>query len=238
MYRGYIKLWRKIEDSQIFENEKALKIWIWFLLRANHQEKDVLIGRKIIKINQGEFMTSFPHLQEDLKFAMSTIHFWINKLEELGMIESKKTNKFTLIKIKNWTDYQDTESQKKANEITKRKLKETNKNVEYTIKNDKDIYSLALGINHWNERTAYPTTSATPRNTTAIKLLPKCRKENEELVKAWNKINPSQEDWELAVKNYIIEIANRDPNNDYANHRFSLFDFVKQKNGFIKFLNR
>jgi len=138
MYRGYVKLWRKLEDSAIFQNEKALKIWIWFLLRANHQEKDLLIGRKIIKIKQGEFMTSFPHLQDDLKFAMSTIHFWVNKLEELGMIESKKTNKYTLIKIKNWEDYQDIESQKKANEKAKRKLKETNNN-DNNDKNDKEV---------------------------------------------------------------------------------------------------
>jgi len=46
------------------------------------------------------------------------------------------------------------------------------------------------------------------------------------------------EDFGTALYNYIADIKNRDPKNDYANHRFSLYEFIKQANGYQKFLNK
>ena len=139
MYRGYVKLWRKLEDSQIFQNEKALKIWIWILIRANHKENTVLFGRQKILIHKGEFVMGLNKASEHLNLAKSTIHFWVNYLNDLGMVELKKTNKFTLIKIKNWEDYQDGETQMELQKNSKRTLKETNKNEQGIIKNDKEV---------------------------------------------------------------------------------------------------
>lgn len=130
MYRGYVKLWRKLEDSDIFKNEKALKIWIWILIKANHQERTVLFGRRKIVVNPGEFIMGLNKASEHLDLAKSTIHFWVNYLNDLQMVELKKTNKYTLIKVKNWGDYQGGETQTELQKNSKRTLKETNNNVQ------------------------------------------------------------------------------------------------------------
>jgi hypothetical protein len=139
MYRGYVKLWRKLEDSQIFQNEKALKIWIWILIRANHKENTVMFGRQKILIHKGEFIMGLNKASEHLNLAKSTIHFWVNYLKDLGKVELKKTNKYTIIKINNWEDYQETETQTELQKNSKKTLKETNKNDKDIIKNDKEV---------------------------------------------------------------------------------------------------
>lgn len=100
-------------------------------------------------------------------------------------------------------------------------------------------YILSLALTHWNKRNVWPSTSPTPQNGLVVdKLLPKCFKETSDLKTEWNKIAPTQQEWEDAVKAYVLEIANRNPDNDYAKHRFSFYEFIKQKNGYTKFLNR
>ena len=70
------------------------------------------------------------------------------------------------------------------------------------------------------------------------RLLPACRKITPEIEKAFNKLDYSEDDLQQGVKNYIAEILNRDPKSDYSKHRFSFYEFFKQSNGFIKFINR
>jgi len=98
---------------------------------------------------------------------------------------------------------------------------------------------LDLFIKYWNQN---PIGTGSERNTTARKtLLPNCRKITEELENVWQKFIKSGHDIndaKIAVERYIKEIQNRDPNNDYARHRFSCFEFISQKNGLLKFANR
>lgn len=63
--------------------------------------------------------------KDELDLAVSTIHYWLRFLENEGMVELKKTNKYTIITIKNWIKYQDINSNDNADGT----LKETNKNV-------------------------------------------------------------------------------------------------------------
>ena len=54
----WIKINRTILNHPIFESEKALKIWLWCLLRANFKQGEVLHGRKKLTVNVGEFIGS------------------------------------------------------------------------------------------------------------------------------------------------------------------------------------
>ncbi len=131
MKNGYIKLHRKLLDSDTFKNEKLLKIWIWILLKANHKENTFLLGRQKMTVSPGEFVMGLNSATDDLNLAKSTIHYWINYLEHINKVKLKKTNKYTIITILNWSTYQEVELQKNS----KRTLKETNNN----DKNEKNI---------------------------------------------------------------------------------------------------
>jgi hypothetical protein len=49
---------------------------------------------------------------------------------------------------------------------------------------------------------------------------------------------PNKLDWERAIKNYVLDVINRKPEGTYYQHRFSFYDFVNQKNGILKFINK
>lgn len=133
-------------------------------------------------------------------------------------------------------------------EVTKFGIKVTKNgghNKTVTIKLNNKIpengFSLEDGITHWNKRKVWilgPGVDTPFNNTVLKKLLKECVKETESLKLAWKKLSPTKEDWELAVGAYVRDLAGRNPNNSYAEHRFSLFEFIKQSNGYITYLNK
>ena len=134
---GYIKLHRKLLDNQIFDNEKALKIWIYCLLRANHKVNTILIGRTQVMILPGQFVFGSNKACEDLKMSKSTIHFWLKFLEVERYIGRKKRAKFSLISVLNWHTYQnDLDADLDAKRTLGVQINETNKN-DKNEKNDK-----------------------------------------------------------------------------------------------------
>lgn len=135
MKNGYVCLWRKSLNSLVFGNEKCWKIWCWCLMRANFKENTFLLGRKKITIKPGQFVMGLKKSKEELDLAVSTIHYWLSFLEDEEMVELKKTNKYTIITIKNWKDYQGVELKKNSNQNANGTLKETNNNVN----NDKEV---------------------------------------------------------------------------------------------------
>jgi hypothetical protein len=146
MTNGWIKIHRKILNNIIFQNDKAFKIWIWCLLKANHQENECLIGRIKIKLKSGQFVFGSNKAKEELKMSKSTIHYWMSFLKAERYIERKITSKYSIITILNYFKYQQPERKIKrlpnAKWSDKRTIggpiNETNKNV----KNDKNVKNI------------------------------------------------------------------------------------------------
>ena len=126
---SYIKLFRKLLNSPIFENEKALKIWIWCLLKATHREREQLVGQQIVKLKKGEFVFGRKQASEELKMTESTIYKYIKLLENLQMISIKSNNKFSVVSIEKWEDYQIEELKSNNKVTTEEQQSNTNKNV-------------------------------------------------------------------------------------------------------------
>lgn len=126
---SYIKLFRKLLNSPIFENEKALKIWIWCLLKATHKEREQLVGQQIIKLKKGDFVFGRKQASEELKMTESTIYKYIKLLEKLQMISIKSNNKFSVVSIEKWEDYQIEELKSNNKVATEEQQSNTNKNV-------------------------------------------------------------------------------------------------------------
>lgn len=125
----WLKLYRKLLKSPIFENEKALKIWIWCLLKATHIEREQLVGQQIIHLEKGQFIFGREKASEELKMTESTIYKYIKLLEKLQMISINSNNKFSVISIEKWEDYQDKKQQENNKVTTKEQQSNTNKNV-------------------------------------------------------------------------------------------------------------
>lgn len=127
--KSYIKLFRKLLNSPIFENEKALKIWIWCLLKATHKERLQLVGQQEVNLEKGQFVFGRKKASEELKMSESTIYKYIKLLEKLQMISVNSNNKFSVITVEKWEEYQVEELKDNNKVTTKEQQKNTNKNV-------------------------------------------------------------------------------------------------------------
>lgn len=114
---SWIKLYRKILKSPIWENEKALKIWIWCLVKATHKERIQLVGQQEVNLEKGQFVFGRKKASEELSMTESTIYKYIKLLEKLQMISVKSNNKFSIVSVEKWEDYQieDIEKEQQSN---------------------------------------------------------------------------------------------------------------------------
>lgn len=90
MEETWIKLYRKIMKSPIWENEKALKIWIWCLLKATHEEREQLVGQQVIELKKGQFVFGRKKASDELQMNENTIYRYIKLLEKIRNDNSKK----------------------------------------------------------------------------------------------------------------------------------------------------
>lgn len=103
---GWIKVYRSLLYSEIFQNEKLLKIFIWCLLKANHKENKVMLGKRSIAVKRGQFIFGRAKAAEELNIAPSTVWDYMKVLEDKKTIKIKSNNKYSLVTIENWRLYQ------------------------------------------------------------------------------------------------------------------------------------
>lgn len=90
MEETWIKLYRKIMKSLIWENEKALKIWIWCLLKATHEEREQLVGQQVVELKKGQFVFGRKKASDELQMNENTIYRYIKLLKKIRNDNSKK----------------------------------------------------------------------------------------------------------------------------------------------------
>jgi hypothetical protein len=129
MERGWIKLWRKSTDSQVFQSEGLWKLWTWCLMKANHTEAWVPIntgkGDTSVQLKPGQFVFGRHTAARELGMNPSTVRDRMHKLESMSNITLKADTHFTVVTIRNWHQYQ-VEAEHKP--TTKRQANDTNKN--------------------------------------------------------------------------------------------------------------
>jgi hypothetical protein len=120
MYRGYIKLWRKSEDSRVFKDPELWKLWCLCLMKATHKEVWVPVdGQKDpILLTPGQFITGrdslwreyYPKKVSSMK-SPKTIWRWMQILKNMQNLDINSSNKFSIVSIMNWHIYQPSETE-------------------------------------------------------------------------------------------------------------------------------
>ncbi len=107
MNRGYVKVWRKIEDSGLIQLPNTLALFMHLLLNATHKNKKVGTPTGVIEIQRGQYISGRIALAARLKQTQQQIRTSLKRLEELQIITIKSTNKFSVYTIENYNKYQD-----------------------------------------------------------------------------------------------------------------------------------
>jgi hypothetical protein len=111
MYRGYIKVWRKIADAGWLKNHKLCAFWLWCLLKGSHKEYELIVGCQTVHLLPGEFVFGLKAASKDLKMGIQSIRTLLDFLKTSQNLTIKTTNKFSIITIINWNTYQAEENE-------------------------------------------------------------------------------------------------------------------------------
>jgi hypothetical protein len=168
MDRGFVKIWRKIKESEVYHSPPHIReIWNYLLIEANYKESKkngMIIGR-------GQCLRSYRDIQDDLHWTIGWRKMSYSKgqceiamkyLKKHGMIATKKTTRGLLITVLNYNEYQwkpDDESHTCNYRKATRKLQESHTLLNKNVKNvkNKEIIELPdwLDFKVWSEYKKY-----------------------------------------------------------------------------------
>jgi DnaD/phage-associated family protein len=106
-------------NNPVWQDSKLLKLWMLCLLEASHKDHEQLVGKQIIKLQPGQFVTGRFSLEKSYndgvkkseKVPESTLWRWLKFLETNDFLNIKSTTKYSVVTIKNWNLYQPNEQQ-------------------------------------------------------------------------------------------------------------------------------
>jgi hypothetical protein len=143
MYRGYIKVWRKIADAGWLKNHKLCAFWLWCLMQATHKEMNQIVGCQNIHLMPGDFIFGLYVASEELEMSIQSTRTILKFLKNSKNITIKSTNKFSIISIVNWNTYQikEDEINNQSNKpLTNQQQTTNNKQECKEHKNEKKIF--------------------------------------------------------------------------------------------------
>jgi hypothetical protein len=134
---GWIKLHRQFLNWEWFNKSEAVHLFMYLLLKANHKDGTW----QGIDINKGQFITSYGKISSDTGISLQTVRTLLKKFENTNEINTQTTNKYTVVTICKYADYQseetETNTQLTNNQQSTNKQLTTNKN----DKNNKEEYT-------------------------------------------------------------------------------------------------
>ena len=137
MHRGYVKIWRKLEDSFFFKDSQAVHLWVHILTSVNHKNKEFMFNNKKQICKKGSMVTGMNKLSENTGINKSKIKRILDMLESETLIETLRNNKFSIISVVNWEKYQPSETQNETPVKRQRNASETPVKPNNNIKNEK-----------------------------------------------------------------------------------------------------
>ena len=121
--QGWIKLHRQFEQWEWYDDTNVKVLFLHMLIRANHKPSSY----KGYTIPAGSLVTGRVSLGAKLGMSEQQIRTALKKLKSTGEITIKKTNKFSIVSISCWDDYQGDNQQITNNQPTSNQQVTTSK---------------------------------------------------------------------------------------------------------------
>ena len=231
MDKGYISLWRSIQDNEMWFEEPFTRAqaWIDLLLLANHKTTYMRVRGIRLEVERGQIGRSKETLADRWKWSRSKVMRFLDELENDGMIEQQTSIKNSrlprIISIVNYEKYQQNEQQKDNKKTLNEQQKDTNNNVNKLNNENKNntnvlqkekTYKSENVLNFWNQKGIIQ------------------HKISDKIEKAYLKAKKEFSEDEIikAISNYK-EILD---SSFYYSHKFTLENFLKQSNGIHNFI--
>lgn len=158
---GWLKLYRSILDSAVFQDAEILKVWIWLLCNVAFEQHDTICYGKVINLKPGQIATGRKKIAQCTDLNENKVYRALTALKSLGNIEIKATNKYSIITVVNWDKYQEengkrTSGEQQTNSKTTTEEQQSNsKTTQHkngkNVKKEKNIYICSFFQSVWDE---------------------------------------------------------------------------------------
>jgi hypothetical protein len=154
--QGWISLHRKLLKNPIFKNHKLLQTFLYCLLKATHEDYDLLVGDQMVSLQKGQLATGRKAISSATNLSEQNVRTALLRLEKLGILTIKPTSKYSLITVVAWDSYQGPNQQVTNNQPTSNQQVTTNNNINNINNINKEIV-IPNGINAtaWQEWIKY-----------------------------------------------------------------------------------
>lgn len=108
---GWVKIYRKTLESTVFQNIYIWQVWTWCIMKANHKDNKFMFNGKDITVSRGSFITGREKaLSEMPEISARRYRTAINYLKSTNRITTQATNKYTIITVCKYDEYQNNNS--------------------------------------------------------------------------------------------------------------------------------
>jgi predicted transcriptional regulator len=98
----YFKIDTRIKDWEWHDSPNIMALWVAILYSTNWKEKKW----HGITIERGQFITSVKHLSQMTGLSVRQVRYSLHSLEVTGEVAIKTTNRYSLITVNKWEEYQ------------------------------------------------------------------------------------------------------------------------------------
>lgn len=144
MHSGYIKLWRKFIDTSFYKRSECVHLAIHLLLECNHEPNKFMFNGKEEVCDRGQTVTGLIKLSRETGISIRSLRTAIHSLTIVGFLTSKPTNRFRVISICRYDEYQAKPTSKPTNKRQSNDNQTTSQTISDSIiidsadKNDKN----------------------------------------------------------------------------------------------------
>lgn len=134
---GWIRLDRAIQDNFLWQEPEALKLWLYLLMAASLTDKATAFNGQMLNIKRGQLVFGLNAASARLNISIRRLRKYLNWFETDDMIDKQITNKFSIISITNYSQYQDTGKQPSSK--SQATAKQTSTTIQVTSNNKQSI---------------------------------------------------------------------------------------------------
>jgi len=138
MHRGYIAIWRKIQDHEFYREKRVFskyEAWIDILMESQHsyEPQKVMLGMKILYCNYGESLKSMKTWGRRWGWGKTKVKRFLDLLQRMNQIVYANETITTRIKVINYESY---DPKRNAYETETERIENASRTQGGTDKND------------------------------------------------------------------------------------------------------
>jgi len=111
MDNWWIKIYRCLLEKGYYKDSEFIHLWVHLLLKANHEDKEFLFNWKIQICKRWQLITWILSIAKETWINRRKIERWLKLFESVKQIVKQSNNKFSLITVINYDEFQESGKQ-------------------------------------------------------------------------------------------------------------------------------